>query len=107
MSRWDAGGTGLEALGIPTGLADLGAGALLVTFVATVLLAIFTGRLVVKMHYEAAVKRAEAAEAALATVTANNTTLTQAVLKSTVTAETMDKLLAGLQDAREKAQESR
>lgn len=103
----------IDGVGVPLSLAEMTPTGLLIIFIATVLLGIFTGRLVVKMHYDAAVKRAEAAEATVATLTATNTTLTannaklaEAIIQTGAVGDSMEKLINGLQQARERAVES-
>lgn len=102
--------TVMDSLGIPTNLAEMGAGALLVTFVAFFIVAIVRGWIVVKLHYDTLLARAVAAEAANerlsannAVLSANNEKLTTAVLSTTAVGETMEKLVAAIQDNREKA----
>lgn len=90
---------------LPTGLADMGAYGLLVTLVAFVLLAIFRGWIVVKLHYDTLTKRVELAEATVATLTATNAVQAQTIQKQTAVGETVVKVMNSVQEARATAGE--
>lgn len=96
--------TTAEGLGIPTGLAELGSGALLVTLVAFVILSIFRGWIVVKLHYDTLLDRAKAAESAVVELTKNNAALastndiqTRIIDKQTAVADTVEKVMGAIQ----------
>lgn len=88
---------------IPTGLADLGAYGLLVTLVAFVIISIFRGWIVVKLHYDTLITRVELAEATVATLTATNAVQAATIQKQTAVGETVVKVMTSVQDARAEA----
>lgn len=94
------GAISIDGFGIPTGLADLGAWGLLITLVAFVLVSIVRGWLVVRLHYDAAIKRAETAEAALAKVNDVNAVQARTIEKQTAVGETVVKVMNSVQEAR-------
>lgn len=89
----------VDGVSFPTSLADMTAGGLLITFVAFFILSIARGWIVVKIHYDAALKRAETAEAAVASLTANNAVQAQTILKQTAVGETVVRVMNSAQDA--------
>lgn len=100
----------MEDIGLPSNLAEMSAGALLVTTVAFIIVAMFRGWIVVKLHYDTLLARAVAAEAANERLTANNAALTEnnaklaaSVIQQGAVGETMEKLVSAIQDQREKA----
>lgn len=98
------GAIAVDGFGIPTGLADLGAWGLLITTVAFVLVSIFRGWIVVKLHYDTLLKRCETAEAANAKLTENNAQLTETnsvqartIEKQTAVGDTVVKVMGAVQ----------
>ncbi|UOK18358.1 membrane protein [Arthrobacter phage BruhMoment] len=94
------GAISIDGIGIPTGLADLSVGGLLITLVAFLIISIVRGWLVVKMHYDAALKRAETAETALAKVNEVNAVQARTIEKQTAVGETVVKVMNSVQEAR-------
>ncbi len=95
-----------EGITIPTGLADMSAGGLLITFVAFFVLSVVRGWIVVKIHYDTAIKRAETAEATVATLTATNAVQAQTIEKQTAVGETVVRVMNSVQEARATAGET-
>jgi len=88
---------------IPTGLVDVGPWGLLVGVVAFIFYGVFKGWIIPKPHYDTLMARALAAEAANERLSANNADLSQAALRNTAVGDTVEKFVAALQDARQKA----
>ena len=97
---------GTVSFGIPSGLADMGAYGLLVTLVAFVLIAIFRGWIVVKLHYDTLTTRVELAEATVATLTATNSVQAQTIQRQTAVGETVVKVMTSVQDARTQGEQT-
>jgi hypothetical protein len=95
----------VEGIVLPTGLADMTSTGLLITLVAFVILSLFRGWIVVKIHYDTAVKRAETAEATAATLTATNAVQAQTIEKQTAVGETVVRVMNSVQEARATAGE--
>jgi hypothetical protein len=96
------GVTGLGGFVLPTGLADAGPWALLVSVVAFIFYGVFRGWIVPKPHYDTLLERALAAEAALNKVTETNGVQADTILKSTAVGDTVIRVMGAIQDAREK-----
>lgn len=90
----------MEGFGIPTGLADLSVGGLLITLVALVIVSMFRGWIVVKLHYDTLLKRVELAEATIVTLTATNAVQASTIEKQTAVGETVVRVMNAVQDAR-------
>lgn len=90
----------IDGIGIPTGLADMTATGLLITTVAFMIVSMFRGWIVVKLHYDAAIKRAEAAEANVITLTATNAVQAKTIEKQTAVGETVVRVMNSVQEAR-------
>jgi hypothetical protein len=96
----------VEGITLPTGLAEMSSTGLLITLAAFLIVSIVRGWLVVKIHYDAAIKRAETAEAAAATLTATNAVQAQTIEKQTAVGETVVRVMNSVQEARATAGES-
>jgi hypothetical protein len=90
-----------------TGLVEAGPGALVVAFAAFVIMSIFRGWIVVKLHYDTLLERAKAAEAANVILAATNATLVntndvqaRTIEKQTAVGDTVEKVMGAIQDAR-------
>lgn len=101
------GAIAADGLSLPTALADLSAAGLLIVTVAFIIISLFRGWIVVKLHYETLLARAIAAEEAnvklsdaLATLTATNSVQANAMEKNTAVGSTVEKVMSALQDAR-------
>jgi hypothetical protein len=92
--------SGVEGITLPTGLAEMSATGLLITLVAAVLLSFFRGWIIPKIHYDTAIKRAETAESAVATLTATNAVQAQTIEKQTAVGETVVRVMNSVQEAR-------
>jgi hypothetical protein len=88
---------------IPTGLVEVGPWGLLVGVVAFVFYGVFKGWIIPKPHYDTVLARALAAEAANERLSENNKTLADTALKQTAVADTVEKFIGAMQDARQKA----
>lgn len=100
----------VDSVGIPTGLADLGAWGLLITLVAFVIISIFRGWIVVKLHYDTLLQRAVAAETANIKLAETNAVLVntndvqaRTIEKQTAVGDTVEKVMGAIQDARTSA----
>jgi hypothetical protein len=93
----------VDAWVIPTGLVEVGPWGLLVGVVAFIFYGVFKGWIIPKPHYDTLMARALAAEAANERLSANNADLSQAALRNTAVGDTVEKFVAALQDARQKA----
>lgn len=91
---------------IPTGLAEMTPTGLLITVVAAVLVSFFRGWIIAKIHYDTAIKRAETAEAAVATLTATNAVQAQTIEKQTAVGETVVRVMNSVQEARATAEDT-
>lgn len=96
----------IDGFGIPTNLVDAGPWGLLVGVVAFVFYGVFRGWIIPKPHYDTLMARTLAAEAANEKLAANNATLSEAALKNIAVGDTVEKFIAALQDARQKAVDS-
>lgn len=92
---------------INTGLYEAGPWALLVGFAAFVILSIFRGWIVVKLHYDTLLERALAAEAANTKLAETNATLVntndvqaRTIERQTAVGDTVEKVMGAIQDAR-------
>lgn len=90
----------VESVGIPTGLADLSAAGLLITLVAFIILSVFRGWIVVKLHYDTLLKRCETAEATVATLTETNAVQARTIEKQTAVGDTVVRVMNSVQEAR-------
>jgi hypothetical protein len=93
----------METWIINAGLHQAGPWGLLVGVVAFIFYGVFKGWIVPKPHYDTLMQRALAAEAANERLSANNASLSEAALKNTAVGETVEKVMAAIQDARQKA----
>ena len=93
----------MDAWVIPTGLVEVGPWGLLVGVVAFMFYGVFRGWVIVKLHYDTLLARAVAAEAANERLSENNKVLAEAALKTTAVGDTVEKFIAAMQDARQKA----
>ncbi|ALY10572.1 hypothetical protein FDH86_gp037 [Arthrobacter phage Tank] len=95
MSRFP-GEISVDGIAFPTGLADMSAVGLLITLVAFFILALVRGWIVIKLHHDALLARAVAAEEANKRLSENNSKLTMAILAQSAVGETMTKLVDSL-----------
>lgn len=96
----------VEGITLPTGLAEMSSTGLLITLVAAVIISFFRGWIIPKIHYDTAVRRAETAEATVATLTATNAVQAQTIEKQTAVGETVVRVMNSVQEARATAGES-
>jgi hypothetical protein len=94
------GSVSVDGITIPTGLAEMSSTGLLITLVAFFIISVVRGWLIVKIHYDTAIKRAETAEAAVATLTATNAVQAQTIEKQTAVGETVVRVMNSVQEAR-------
>lgn len=85
--------------GIPLGLADLSVGALLILETAFIILALVKGWIVVKIHYDAAVKAAENYRAVSEKKTDTIHLQAQTIHEHQVVGETVVRVMNTLQEA--------
>jgi hypothetical protein len=97
----------VDGFTLQTGLVDAGPWALLVAFAAFVIMSIFRGWIIVKLHYDTLLERAKAAEAANVILAATNATLVntndvqaRTIEKQTAVGDTVEKVMGAIQDAR-------
>jgi hypothetical protein len=97
----------IDGFTLQTGLVEAGPWALLVAFAAFVIMSIFRGWIVVKLHYDTLLERAKAAEAANVILAATNATLVntndvqaRTIEKQTAVGDTVEKVMGAIQDAR-------
>lgn len=94
------GAISAESVGLPTGLADLSMGGLLITLVAFMMLSVFRGWIVVKLHYDTLLARCTAAEAAVTRLTETNAVQARTIEKQTAVGDTVVRVMNSVQDAR-------
>lgn len=90
----------VDAIGIPTGLVDMSLGGLLITLVAFVILSVFRGWIVVKLHYDTLLLRCEKAEAAVDRLTETNAIQARTIEKQTAVGDTVVRVMNSVQEAR-------
>lgn len=90
----------VDGVNVPTNLADMSAYGLLVTLAALVIVSMFRGWIVVKLHYDTLLKRCEIAEAANARLLEINATQAAAIEKNTAVGDTVVRVMGAIQDAR-------
>lgn len=93
----------MDSFTIPLNLAEQGPWGLLVGVVAFMFYGVFKGWVIVKLHYDTLLARAIAAETANERLSENNKVLAEAALKTTAVGDTVEKFIAAMQDARQKA----
>lgn len=96
-----------EHFSLPTGLIEAGPWGLLVGVVAFMFFSLFKGWVVVKLHYDTLLARAEAAEAAnvklserAQLLTETNATLGQTIQQNTAVGDTVTRVMNAIQEAR-------
>jgi hypothetical protein len=101
------GAIAIDGFTLQTGLIEAGPWALLVGFAAFVIMSIFRGWIIVKLHYDTLLERAKAAEAANVILAATNATLVntndvqaRTIEKQTAVGDTVEKVMGAIQDAR-------
>lgn len=97
----------VDGFTLQTGLVDAGPWALLVAFAAFVIMSIFRGWIIVKLHYDTLLERAIAAETANIKLAETNATLVntndvqaRTIEKQTAVGDTVEKVMGAIQDAR-------
>lgn len=90
----------VETFGFPVGLADMSLGGLLVTLVAFIIISVFRGWIVVKLHYDTLLLRCEKAEAAVDRLTETNAIQARTIEKQTAVGDTVVRVMNSVQEAR-------
>lgn len=91
----------METTTLPTGLADMSAYGLLVTLAAFMVISLFRGWIVVKLHYETLLKRCETAEAAVSRLIETNAIQAATIEKNSAVGDTVIRVMGAIQTARE------
>lgn len=94
--KWAAAGD----LGIPTSLADMSANGLLILLVALVIVSLFRGWLIPKVHYQNVVKRADILQSTIDDLMETNAVQARTIDKQTVVGDTVIRVMSAVQDAR-------
>jgi hypothetical protein len=94
------GAIAADGVALPTGLADLSMGGLLITLVAFMILSVFRGWIVVKLHYDTLLARCTAAEAAVTRLTETNAVQARTIEKQTAVGDTVVRVMNSVQQAR-------
>jgi hypothetical protein len=100
----------VDGFTLQTGLVEAGPWALLVAFAAFVIMSIFRGWIIVKLHYDTLLERAIAAETANIKLAETNAVLVntndvqaRTIEKQTAVGDTVEKVMGAIQDARASA----
>lgn len=100
-------GIAIDGFTLNTGLVDAGPWALLVAFAAFVIMSIFRGWIIVKLHYDTLLERAVAAETANIKLAETNAMLVntndvqaRTIEKQTAVGDTVERVMGAIQDAR-------
>lgn len=87
-------------VGLPfASLAEMSSTGLLIVCVAFMIVSLFRGWIVVKLHYDTLLKRCELAEQTVVTLTATNAVQAKTIEKQTSVGETVIKVMNSVQEA--------
>lgn len=96
-------GISVDGIDLPLSITEMGPGALLILVVALFILSFVRGWIVPKVHYEYIVKRSEALQDTVDTLTDTNAVQARTIDKQTAVGDTVVRVMTSVQDAAEAA----